>query len=404
MTTSADTATRAPAPEVLISADSHVAEPAELWDRLPPDLRALRPTIEDLPDGGERYTIEGSTIHLPLNEALSEDDWACEYRRDPSGARDLDRRMADMAREGVDAQVIFPEAGLGLCGGQGSRDYHVAIAQAYNDWVLEAFAPELQRFCPAALIPTDDASAAFDEAERCVEKGFKTLFLPVTVPWLPYWHPSWEPLWALAESARVPLSFHVFSGNVWFGTEFTFLPFLTPERFEAAQKIHREVGDVPERYSSTVVGMAAGMSPIVDLTGAGVLERHPELRFAVIESDCGWLAWTLSAMDSMQEKRRLFLDKLPLRASEYFLRQGAVAITDDPVGLHNISLTGSDCLVWGNDYPHDEGTFPNSRKVIESMREVVEPESLAKILGKNAARLYGFDLDYLSRHRIPGSA
>ena len=110
MTTSANTLTRAPASEVLISADSHVAEPAEIWDRLPPDLRALRPTSENLPDGGERYTIEGSTILLPLNEALTEDDWACEYRRDPSGARDLDRRMADMAREGVDAQVIFPEA------------------------------------------------------------------------------------------------------------------------------------------------------------------------------------------------------------------------------------------------------------------------------------------------------
>ena len=68
--------------------------------------------------------------------------------------------MADMAREGVDAQVIFPEAGLGLCGGEGSREYHVAISQAYNDWVLEAFAPEPERFRSAALIPTDDADAA----------------------------------------------------------------------------------------------------------------------------------------------------------------------------------------------------------------------------------------------------
>lgn len=399
----ASTENPAPDSEVLISADSHVAEPSEIWDRLPPDLRAMRPSVEELPDGGERYTIEGSTISLPLNEALTEDDWACEYRRDPSGARDLDRRLADMAREGVDAQVIFPESGLGLCGGQGSRAYHVAISEAYNDWVFDAFSPEPERFYPAAMIPTDDASAAFDEAERCIEKGFKTLFLPVTVPWLPYWHPSWEPLWALAEAARVPLSFHVFSGNVWFGTEFTFLPFLTPERFEAAQKMHREMGDVPERYSSTVVGMAAGMSPIIDLTGSGVLERHPDLRFAVIESDCGWLAWTLAAMDSMQQKRRLFLDKLPLRASDYFRRQGAVAITDDPVGLHNIPLTGNDCLLWGNDYPHDEGTFPNSRKVIDSMRDVLEADSLAKILGENAARLYGFDLDYLSGHPISGS-
>lgn len=393
-----------PKSEVLISADSHVLEPDELWDRLPADLGAQRPTIEDLPGGGERYTIEGSSIWLPQQEELNEDDQACEYRRDPSGARDLSRRLRDMAREGVDAQVVFPETGLGLGGGGGSREYHVAIARAYNDWVLEAFAPEPQRFRPAAMIPTDDATAAFDEAERCLDNGFKTLFLPVSVPWLPYWHPSWEPLWSLSEEARAPLSFHVFSGNVWFGTEFAFLPFLSSERFEAAQKLHAESGNIPERYSSTVVGMAAGMSPMIDLTGAGVLERHPELRFVITESECGWLAWALGTMDSMQDKRRLYLNKLPMRASEYFLRQGAVTITDDPVGLHNIPLTGGDCLLWGNDYPHDEGTFPNSRNVIESMREVVDPEPLAKILGENAARFYDFDLDYLSRHRISASA
>ena len=246
--------------------------------------------------------------------------------------------------------------------------WRFAIARAYNDWVFELFAPEPQRFRPAAMIPLDDVAAAFDESKRCIEKGFKTLFLPVVVPWKPYWHPDYEPLWALAAEARVPLSFHVFSGNIWFGTEFAFLPFLPPERYEAAQKMHRELGDVPERYSSTVVGMAAGMSPIVDLTGAGVLERHPDLRFAIVESECGWLAWALSAMDSMQERRRLFLSKLPLRASEYFLRQGAVAITDDPVGVHNLPITGSDCILWGNDYPHDEGTFPNSRRVIDGAR------------------------------------
>ncbi len=389
--------------EVLISADSHVNEPPELWERLPAELRALRPVYEPLPDGGEIYAIEGSSIRLPLQDELTEDDWACEYRRDPSGARDLGRRLCDMAREGVDAQVVFPEAGLGLGGGPGSREYHVAIARAYNDWILEAFAPEPQRFRPAALVPMDDAAAAFDEAKRCIEKGFKTLFLPVVVPWRPYWHPDYEPLWALAEEARVPLSFHVFSGNVWFGTEFAFLPFLPPERYEAARKMTRELGDVPERMSSTVVGMAAGMSPIIDLTGAGVLERHPDLRFAIIEAECGWLAWTLAAMDSMQERRHLYLSKLPMKASEYFLRQGAVAITDDPVGLHNLPLTGSHCLLWGNDYPHDEGTFPYSRRVIDAMREVVDPEPLARILSENAARLYDFDLDYLSSHPISAS-
>jgi predicted TIM-barrel fold metal-dependent hydrolase len=403
MTSSIEPMSHAAHSEVLISADSHVLEPEGLWDRLPSHLRAYRPRLEQLPNGGERYTIEGSTIDLPYQDDLTEDDWACEYRRDPSGARDVGRRLQDMAREGVSAQVIFPEVGLGLAGGNGTPEYHVAISQAYNDWVLEAFSVEPERFRPAAMLPTDDAIVAFEEAERCIAKGFKTLFLPITVPWLPYWHPSWEPLWSLAEEARIPISFHVFSGNVWFGTEFAFLPFLSDERVEAARAVHREAGEIGETYSSTVVGMAAGMSPIIDLTGSGVLERHPELRFAVIESDCGWLAWTLEVMNSMQDKRRMYLNKLPLRASEYFLRQGAVAITDDPVGVHNISFTGSDCLLWGNDYPHDEGTFPNSRSVIDSMRKTVDTESLAKIVAGNAARLYDFDLRYLSNHPLPAS-
>ena len=245
--------------EVVISADSHVSEPMALWERLPAHLRELKPSLEPLPGGGEVYTIEGSSIRLTLQDELTEDDWACEYRRDPSGARDLSRRMADMAREGVDAQVVFPEVGLGLGDGVESREYHVAIAEAYNDWVLEAFAPERERFRPAAMIPLDDVEAAFAESKRCIEKGFKALFFPVAVPWRPYWHPDYEPLWSLVEESRVPLCFHVFSGNLWFGTDFTFLPFLSAERYEAAQKMTREFGSVPERMSSNVVGMAAGI-------------------------------------------------------------------------------------------------------------------------------------------------
>ena len=156
--------------------------------------------------------------------------------------------------------------------------------------------------------------------------------------------------------------------------------------------------------ATTVVGMAAGMGPIIHLTGAGVLERYPDFRFAVIESECGWLAWVLAAMDSMQEKRHLYLPPLPLKASEYFLRQGSIAITDDPPGVHNIALTGADCMLWGNDYPHDEGTFPNSRPILESMREALDPESYAKIMSKNAAKLYDFDLNYLVDKRIPGAS
>ena len=47
--------------------------------------------------------------------------------------------------------------------------------------------------------------------------------------------------------------------------------------------------------------------------------------------------------------------KLELQPSEYFQRQGAATFCDDEVGLHNRNVTGVECLLWGNDYPHFEG-------------------------------------------------
>ena len=50
-------------------------------------------------------------------------------------------------------------------------------------------------------------------------------------------------------------------------------------------------------------------------------------------------------------------------------------------------------MMWGSDYPHDEGTFPHSREVIEETFKELTEEEKRKIVGENAAKLYGFSLD-----------
>jgi predicted TIM-barrel fold metal-dependent hydrolase len=85
-----------------------------------------------------------------------------------------------------------------------------------------------------------------------------------------------------------------------------------------------------------------------------------------------------------------------MKASQYFLRQGAVTITDDPVALRNLEFTGTDCIMWGNDYPHDEGTFPRSEKFRAEIRASVTEEEAHAIFAGNAARIYGFDLEKLA--------
>jgi predicted TIM-barrel fold metal-dependent hydrolase len=105
-------------------------------------------------------------------------------------------------------------------------------------------------------------------------------------------------------------------------------------------------------------------------------------------------------MDQMQKRRHLYREKLPLRASDYFRRQGYVTITDDAVALRALEPSDARRLLWGNDYPHDEGTWPNSQPQIESIRKALPAEDASMVLGGNAADLYGFDLEYLAAHPL----
>lgn len=202
--------------------------------------------------------------------------------------------------------------------------------------------------------------------------------------------------------AGIPLNFHIFSGNCALGGGFANLTDVSSKRFAKAKRIAAQADeDGSEEQLTTVLGLAVGMSPIVELTGGGVLERYPDLRMVVTESECGWLAWLLQAMDQIQERRFHNMRKLELRASEYFLRQGTVTISDDAVALNNVTLTGTECLMWGNDYPHDEGTFPFSRRPIEEIKSKLDGDAARHVLGGNAARLFGFDLAYLAANQQP---
>ena len=379
---------------LLISADAHVAENEDLRARLPESLRERMSLIVLGKSGDFDVETNGEVKERSSWKKLSARDRELEFRSDPSLGTDLDRRMRDMAREGVDAQVIFPNIALDCGGSHQPREYSKAFARAYNEYVRETFAPASKRFKPAAMIPTDDIEDTLAEARKCIDDGFATMFLPCVVPWQPYRLKVYEPLWSMAEEADIPLSFHVFSGNLAFGGEFADAGGMSKERLALTVEQGKQRRKHAE-HLDTVSGMAAGMAPILELTASGVLERHPDLRFVITESECGWLASVLQAMDQMQRRRHLYRKDLPLRASEYFLRQGFVTITDDPVALNNVGFTGSDCLLWGNDYPHDEGTWPESHPSIDAIRERLG-DAADKVLHGNAADLYGFDLDYLA--------
>ena len=150
--------------EVLISADTHVGETEDLRARLPEKFRRYLQRLVPAANGDLDLEIAGKIVEFDeRNIELSDHDRELEFRSDPSFGTDLDRRMCDMAREGVDAQVVFPNLSLDCGGGRAPSEYTDALALAYNDFVMDVFSDQPKRFKPAGMIPVDHVGRAVEE-------------------------------------------------------------------------------------------------------------------------------------------------------------------------------------------------------------------------------------------------
>ena len=370
----------------VISADSHLNEPQELYERLPAEYRERAPHIEK-GDDGRRYMMMEGQPPMPIEapNPLSEDDMRRYWREEGDddvgrvyfrGAGiDVDLRLRDQDLDGVSAEIIYPH-GIFTTFASPDPEFQMVMARLFNDYYHEIFAAHQDRLVVSAVLPLIDVEAAIVEAERVAGLGFRSVSIPMNMATRPYNLPVFEPFWSAIEDFELVLGLHTFT-------------FADPSP-EGAPPIATGPGaDLAEN----TVYMAAAMNPLCYLVASGVLERHPKLKFVLVECGIGWLAWVLQTLDQMQKKRHMWIEpRLELRASEYFRRQGGITFTDDEVGLRNRDLTGIDCLLWGNDYPHDEGTFPHSREAIERNFAGVPEAEKRQILAGNAERMYGLQL------------
>jgi predicted TIM-barrel fold metal-dependent hydrolase len=360
---------------MIISADSHVQEPDEIYnERLPRKFRDRVPHIE-VRDGKRYFIVEGrKPRRLDVAEGReTQEDQEREFRTDPSGGRDIERRLRDLDRDGVDAEVIYPNDSLAVFLSP-DPEYQLAMARAYNDWISEWFGGHRDRFAPVGVLPVADIAAAVTEVQRAAGLGLRALKVPIVANARPYHRPEYEPLWAALEEAGLVLTFHSF----------------TNDRDQYPEDWGEEDG-YGGALSFMALSMAEGVQPVTYMISSGALERHPNLKMAVVESGAGWLAWLLHVLDEQVAKKHMWIrPRLALKPSEYFKRQGYVTFSDDPMALRNIEFTGTDCLMWGSDYPHDEGTFPHSREVIDRTFVGLSAADRTKIVHDNAAKLYGF--------------
>ena len=358
----------------IVSADCHANEPANLWvERIDAKYRDRLPRVITDENGVKWRVSEG---HRP--DRLRVDEMEGEDRLRQLAGADPRDRLRDHARDGIDAEVIFPNKGLSMWA---TPDAVFAQAQCrvWNEWAWETFGPYYDRLSPVAAIATADLEGSIAEVKRVAKVGFRALTLPCKPVWgahdvdhANYNLPMFDPLWAVIQDTGLPITFHISTGR--------------------DPRASRGNGGAVINYVSH--SLAPTVEPVANFCASGLLERFPKLRFATIEAGIGWLPWALEAMDEAYRKHHFWVrPKLKHLPSEYFRMHGFASFQEDPVGLRLAEpLQLMDCFMWGNDYPHHEGTWPHSAEAIERTMVGASDTARAKMLGLNAARLFGFEV------------
>jgi predicted TIM-barrel fold metal-dependent hydrolase len=345
-----------------------------LWaTRIEPEYRDRIPHIKKDAKGDLWNVVEGyRPVKIRIAAMVGQDQ-----ERNGSGAT-VEGRMADHKRDGIDAEVVFPNKGLAMWA---TPDPVFAMAQCrvWNTWAWEFYGPQYGTMSPLAALATGDIPGSMKEIERVAELGFRGLTLPCKpifgahdVDDPNYNLPMYDPMWALLEEVDLPITFHVSTG-----------------RDPRASKGN---GGAVINYVSH--SLSPTIEPMANLCGSGVLERFPKIRFALIEAGIGWIPWALEAMDEAYRKHHFWVrPKLQGLPSDYFKQNGAAAFQEDPVGLALVEQFGlTNNMMWANDYPHHEGTWPHSAEAIERTMAGVSDGTRAKILGLNANRIFNFNL------------
>jgi predicted TIM-barrel fold metal-dependent hydrolase len=183
--------------------------------------------------------------------------------------------------------------------------------------------------------------------------------------------PMYEPFWAMAEALDFSIGFH--EGST------TAMPTVGVDRFEEDRAARHMV-------SHTMEMMLVALSVI----WGGVVDRHPRLRVAFLESGGGWIAPWLDRMDRHFDDLGFNETAPKMRPSELFQRncwisfepvESSIAVLADYIGPHKI--------LWATDYPHSDGFFPGAPQMLRERLGRLSPEARHQVLAGGALGFYG---------------
>jgi predicted TIM-barrel fold metal-dependent hydrolase len=372
---------------LIVSADGHVA----------PAMEAYRPYLdsrfhEQFDDYLKTYeAMRGGSRVSPPPDFFdrSEIDPYMEYMIDSGaidGEFDVDRRLKEIGREGVAAEVLFPNNGVPFLDPFGKVDPELLEAGewAYNRWIADFVSQRPERFVGQALVSLRDVDAAVATVEWARDHGLKGVMLPgieLGAPRL-HWDLALDPFWSTLEETGLTTNVHGGTG----------LQMMMPPPGVDIRVAMRILGEEFPMFAHR---------PLTFMMWSGVFERHPRLKSVWTEQYSDWIPRTLRKWDWTWGKDCKFegkmLEYVTRAPSEYWARNCWAGMSlCSKAELECRHEIGLDKVMFGVDFPHVESTYPKTLHTLQVLADGVPDDELRAFLGGNAAALWRLDLDALA--------
>jgi predicted TIM-barrel fold metal-dependent hydrolase len=377
--------------DLIFSADSHLVEPPEIWDRVEPKYRDRVPKVVDTPPGqtlpGQYYVFEELkpipvTNFMGAGHLHDPEKWAKFRTRGIEGApksfRDPSARLDEQDADGVDGEVIFPTMGMVVLAAKDDA-LKAACFRAVNSYVAEYCSVDRNRLIGVGVVSMHDLDTAVRDLEDAKKMGLQGVLITGSPGEGGFSSGHFDRFWAAAQDMEMPLTMHDLQvrGEVAFtGTHLNF--FLLPMEIQAA-------------FAEMIVG--------------GMFDRFPRLQVVSAENDVGWLPHFVHRLTHFVTKIPVGhnLKRLPLQVvQENFW--GSTQFENAAI-LQSASSIAPGRIMWGSDYPHPDSTYPNSRQWIAENSAGLSTELAAKIFGSNVTNLYKVDVQALKdRKKVAAAA
>ena len=363
-----------------------------------------------------RYTIISSDCHAGANHATYReyleaewqdefDAWRGKYRnpfrdlQDDGRSRNWDdvRRVGEQDADGIVAEVVFPNTvppffptgQVVAPAPRNDEDFPRRLAglHAHNRWLADFVAAHPERRAGLGQIFLNDVEQAVKDVRWMKEHGLAGVLLPGVspdTPWIePLFSPIYDPLWAVCEELDMPVTHHSGgSGIPNYGRHpFTNIIFIMETGFFANRALWH-------------------------LMWGGIFDRFPNLKLILTEQGSAWVPPLLERMDGMWARMKAGrIGELGVPEDAVIKRSPSETFRDQvwigasfptPEDASHFSEIGLDKVMWGSDYPHNEGTYPKTRESLRAAFSSWSEADLRRIFAENIASVYGFDLKALA--------